>query len=128
MQNNINELKKENIQCQQLISLHLLSEAYITVQINTHAHTHTHTQTHITCNTVYKNFYLILLHKWASLVSQMVKNLSAMQETWVQSLGWEDPLEEGMATHSSILVVEAPWTEEPGRLTVHGVAESDKTE
>ena len=54
----------------------------------------------------------------------MVKNLSAMQETWVQSLGWEDPLEEGMATHSSILVVEAPWTEEPGRLTVHGVAKS----
>ena len=41
--------------------------------------------------------------KWASLVAQMVKNLPAMQETWVQSLGWEYPLEEGMATHSSIL-------------------------
>ena len=40
---------------------------------------------------------------WASLVTQMVKNPPAMQETWVQSLGWEDPLEEGMATHSSIL-------------------------
>ena len=40
---------------------------------------------------------------WASLVAQMVKNPPAMQETWVQSLGWEDPLEEGMATHSSIL-------------------------
>ena len=45
-----------------------------------------------------------------------VKNLPAMQETWVRSLGWEDPLEEGMATHSSILAWEGPWTEEPGGL------------
>ena len=52
-----------------------------------------------------------------SLLSQLVKNLPAMQETWVQSLGWEDPLEEGMATHSSILAWETPWAEEPGRLT-----------
>ena len=44
-----------------------------------------------------------LQYSWASLVAQMVKNLSAMQETWVQSLGWEDPLEKGMTTHSSIL-------------------------
>ena len=44
----------------------------------------------------------------------MVKNLPAMQEIWVQSLGWEDPLEEGVATHSSILVQRIPWTEEPG--------------
>ena len=43
----------------------------------------------------------------------MVKNLPAMWETWVQSLGWEDPLEEGMATHSSILAWRIPWTEEP---------------
>ena len=43
------------------------------------------------------------IHIWASLAAQMVKNLPAMQETWVQCLGWEDPLEEGMATHSSIL-------------------------
>ena len=51
-----------------------------------------------------------------------------MQETWVQSLGWEDPLEEGMATHSSILAWKIPWTEEPGG-AVHGVAkESDMTE
>ena len=42
-------------------------------------------------------------HFWASLVAQMVKNLPAVQETWVRSLGWEDPLEKGMATHSSIL-------------------------
>ena len=53
---------------------------------------------------------------WASLVAQTVKNLAAMQETWVQSLGQEDPLEEGMATHSSIFAWRIPWTEEPGRL------------
>ena len=52
----------------------------------------------------------------ASLVAQMKKNLPAMQETWVRSLGWEDLLEKEMATHSSILVWEIPWTEEPGRL------------
>ena len=44
----------------------------------------------------------------------MVKNLPAMQETWVQSLGWKDPLEKGMATHSTILAWRIPWTEEPG--------------
>ena len=49
---------------------------------------------------------------WASLVAQMVKNLPAMQETWVQSLGGEDPLEKGMATHCSILAWRIPWTEE----------------
>ena len=47
----------------------------------------------------------------------MFKNLPAMQETWVQSLGWEHPLEKGMATHSSILAWRIPWTEEPGRHT-----------
>ena len=52
----------------------------------------------------------------AFLVVQMVKNLPATQETWVQSQGREDPLEEGMATHSSILTWEIPWTEEPGGL------------
>ena len=49
-------------------------------------------------------------------MAQMVKNLHAMQETWVQSLGWEDPLENGMATHSSILAWRIPQTEESGRL------------
>ena len=53
---------------------------------------------------------------WASLVAHTVKNLPAVQETWVLSLGWEVPLEEGMATHSSILAGQNPWTEEPGRL------------
>ena len=58
-------------------------------------------------------------------MAQIVKNLLAMQETWVLSLGLEDPLEEGMATHSSILAWRIPWTEEPGGLhTVHGVAKS----
>ena len=46
----------------------------------------------------------------------MVKNLLAMQETWVQSLGWEDPLQKGMATHSSVLIWEIPWIEEPSGL------------
>ena len=47
---------------------------------------------------------------WASLVSQMVKNPPAMQETWVPSLGWEYPLEKGKATHSNILAWKIPWT------------------
>ena len=50
----------------------------------------------------------------------MVKNLSAMKETWVRSLGQEDPLEKGMATHSSILVWRIPWTEETGGLQFMG--------
>ena len=52
----------------------------------------------------------------ASLGAQMVKNPPAMPETWVQSLGGEDPLEDGMATHSNILARRIPWTEEPGGL------------
>ena len=56
----------------------------------------------------------------ASPVAQLVENPSAMQETWVRSLGWEDPLEKGMATHSSILAWRIPWTEEPGRLQPMG--------
>ena len=63
----------------------------------------------------------------ASPVAQMVKNLPAIQETQVQSLGQEDPLEEGMATHSSILAWEIPWTEEPGRLQSMGSQGSDMT-
>ena len=52
----------------------------------------------------------------ASLVAQTVKHLTAMQETWVQSLGQKDPLEKGIETHSSILAWRIPWTEDPGRL------------
>ena len=60
----------------------------------------------------------------------MVKNLLAMQETWVQTLGWEDPLKKGIGIHSSILAWRIPWTEEPGRLFLHpwGCKESDTTE
>ena len=56
----------------------------------------------------------------ASLVAQTVKDLPAVQETWIQFLGWEDPLEKGMTTHSSILAWRTPWTEEPGRLQFRG--------
>ena len=56
----------------------------------------------------------------ASLVDQMVKSLPAMK-TWVQSLGWEDPLEKGMGTHCSILAWRISWTEEPGRLQSMGL-------
>ena len=55
-----------------------------------------------------------------ALIVQTVKNLSAMQETQVHFLGWEDPLEKGMAIHSSILAWIIPWTEEPGRLQSMG--------
>ena len=48
----------------------------------------------------------------------MVKNLPAVQETWIRSLGWEDPLEEEMTSHSSILAWETPWTEKPGGLQI----------
>ena len=53
---------------------------------------------------------------WASLVAQRLKQLPGMQETQVQSLGWEDPLEKEMATHSTTLAWRIPWTEKPGRL------------
>ena len=61
---------------------------------------------------------------WASQVALMVKNLPAMWETWVRSLGWEDPLEEGMATHSSILAWKIPMNRGAWRAIVHGVAKS----
>ena len=67
-------------------------------------------------------------YSWASLVAQMVKNLPAKWETWVQSLGWQDPLEKGTATHSSILAWRIPWTEEPDGLESMGCKELDTTE
>ena len=57
---------------------------------------------------------------WASPVAQRLKRLPAMRETWVRFLGWEDPLEKEMATHSSILAWRTPWTEEPGGLQSTG--------
>ena len=66
-----------------------------------------------------------LIHRlWASLVVQMVKNLPAMQETWVRSLGWEDPLEVPMVTHSSILAWSMPMDRGAWQATVHGVTKS----
>ena len=59
-----------------------------------------------------KNYNIMLVSR-ASLVAQMVKNPPAMQDTWIQSLGQEDPLEKEMATYSSILAWRIPWTEEP---------------
>ena len=71
-----------------------------------------------------KNYFFSFLYlrlTGASLVAQTVKNLPAMQETQVQSLGQEDPLEKEMATHSSVLTWQIPWTEEPGGLQSRGV-------
>ena len=62
----------------------------------------------------------------ASLVAQTVKNLPAMQDTWVRSLGSKDPLKEGMATHSSLLAWETPGTDKPGGLQMVGVPVSFK--
>ena len=56
------------------------------------------------------------MYIWASLAAQTVKKAPVMQEIWVQSPGWEDPLEKRMATHFSFLVWRVPWTEEPGWL------------
>ena len=64
----------------------------------------------------------------ASLVAQLVKNLPAMQETWVQSLPWEDPLEGGMAMHSSILAWRIPMDRGAWWATIHRVTELDMTE
>ena len=63
----------------------------------------------------------IYVYMWASLVAQTVKHLPGMRETWVRSLGWEDPLEKEMATQSSTLAWKIPWTEEPGRLQSTGL-------
>ena len=62
-----------------------------------------------------------ILPPWSSLVVQVVKNPRAMQETWVGSLGGEDPLEKGKATHCRILAWRIPWTEGPGRLQSMGL-------
>ena len=64
--------------------------------------------------------YFYLTQNRASLIAQLIKNLPAMQETWVRSLGWEDSLEKEMATHFSILAWRIPGTEEPGGLQPMG--------
>ena len=65
-----------------------------------------------------------LQYSWTSLVAQMVKNPPARRETWVRSLGWEDPLEEGMETHSSILAWRMPVDRGAWKATVHRVAKN----
>ena len=69
-----------------------------------------------------------LQYSWASLVAQTVKNLPAMRETWVQSLGWEDSLEEDMATHFSVLAWRIPMDREAWWASLWGRKESDMTE
>ena len=85
------------------------------MNIHTHTHRNIHTHTHINTHT----------HTGASLVAQLVMSLPAMQETQVQSLVREDPLENKMATHSSILAWRIPWTEETGGLQSMELQESD---
>ena len=67
-----------------------------------------------------------LQYSWASLVAQLIKNPPAMRETWVQSLGWEDPLEKGKATHSSIVAWRIPWSQKESdtteRLSLHSLS------
>ena len=87
-----------------------------------HKHTHTHTHTH---TPKLKSIFSAWLEEafvsnWAFLMAQMVKNLPAMQEMWVQSLSWENPLEKRMATHSSILAWRISRTEETGQLLSTG--------
>ena len=78
---------------------------------------------------IYIYIYHYRIINWASLVAQLVKSLPTMWETWFQSLGWEDPLEKEMETHSSILAWRIPWTEKPGGLSnPWGCKESDTTE
>ena len=81
-----------------------------------------------TSSSVFLFFRIIYIDFWASLRAQLVKNLPAMQESQIQSLGREDPLEKEMATHSSIFAWRIPWTEEPGGLQSMGSQESDTTQ
>ena len=76
----------------------------------------------------FKLRYKDILYIKASLVAQTVKNMAAMQETWFRSLGQEDPLEKGMATHSNILAWRIPWTEEPAGYSPWVHKELDTTE
>ena len=75
---------------------------------------------------LFQVFFKLSTEDMASLVAQSVKNLPAVQETGLPSLGREDPLEKEMATHSSVPAWEIPWTEEPGGLQSMGSQESDR--
>ena len=81
-------------------------------------------------NFLKEGFFLNIrfIYSWSSLVVESVKSLTAMQETWVRCLGWKDPLEKEMATHSNILTWRIQWTEKPGTLQSMGSQELDTTE
>ena len=107
--------------------VHILYLPHITLYFSNNIHKiNTHCKEFGKCREVGKkftskcrlcmSFYFFLLHTLASLVAQMVKNLPAMQETWVRSPGREDPLEKEMTTHSRIVAWRIPWTEERDRL------------
>ena len=70
----------------------------------------------------------VMPHRGTSQLAQWVKNPPTMPEMWVRFLGWEDPLEEGMATHFSVLAWKIPWTREPGGYSPWGHKESDTTQ
>ena len=83
---------------------------------------------YLACSSIFQDFIPLYGHTWALQVAQWVSNPPAMQEPQVLSLGWEDPPEEGMATHSSVLTWRMPWKEKPGLHTVHRVLELKMTE
>ena len=99
---------------QQMVSLtikRVIAQELLTTFTTTHTYTHTHILTELLASFFTTSY---------SLYAQIVKNLPAMKETWVQSLGPEDPLEKGMSTHSGILAWRIPWTQELGRLQFMG--------
>ena len=96
---------------------------YVYIYIYTNRHMLQRREYSIHCDKL-----LIIYNGRASFIAQSAKNLPAVQETWVQILGQEDPLEKEMATHSSILTWRIPWAEEPSRLQSMGSQESDMTQ
>ena len=107
----------------------LLLEPLIYIPIYIYIYTHTHTHTHTLYYLFHFKFYSSKQVKNNMLIlTQIVMDLPAIQETQVWSLGQKDPLEKGMATHSSILAWRIPWTEEPGGLQFMGSLQYDMTE
>ena len=98
------------IKCTEFINLMFKSKCYFCIQFSIKSYF----RYHIVHVSIFQSSEDMCNTNSTSLVAQMVKNLPAMQETWVRSLGWEDALEKEMATHSSILAWRILWTEEPG--------------
>ena len=95
-----------------MYNIFIYSNIHICVFIYLHTYTYIYINVHKNFANIGNGFYTV----GASLVTQTLKNLPAMQETQVRSLGQEDPLQKGMATHFSVLAWRIPWTEEPGGL------------